>query len=144
MLRGAHHPIERAPGGVPAHAPPPRSRRRASRRSARQKCHGQNSRATLRPPPKKKGPPETTALVTRRSVWGESEAGRCASGLHGKQGEPRWGGTTPQTTPISVANYVSQPNGQRLNALLILAFFIFFGGLPSLQITTYYLTFNLY
>ncbi len=83
------------PGGVPAHAPPPRSGRRASRRSARQKCHDQNSRATLRPPPKKKGPPETTALVTRRSVWGESEADRCASGLHGKQGEPRWGHNPP-------------------------------------------------
>lgn len=46
-------------------------------------------------PPKKKGPPETTTLVTRRSVWGESEAGRCASGLHGKQGEPRWGHKPP-------------------------------------------------
>lgn len=95
-------------------------------------------------PKKKKGPPETTTLVTRRSVWGESEAGRCAFGLCGEARGSRAGRHNTQTTPICVVKPVSQQNGQRLNALLILAFFVFFGGWYSLQIKIYYLTFNLY
>ena len=144
MLRGSTTLLSAPPGGVPAHAPPPRSRRHASRRSARQKCHNQNSRATRRPPPKKRKGRQKRRPSSQGGVCGErvKQAG-VPPAFMGSKGS-RAGGTNPQTTPISVANYVSQPNWQRLNALLILAFFIFFGGLPSLQITTYYLTFNLY
>lgn len=59
------------PGGVPAHAPPPRSRRHASRRSARQKCHNQNSRATRRPPPKKRKGRQKRRPSSQGGVCGE-------------------------------------------------------------------------
>lgn len=140
MLRGSTTLLSAPPGGVPTHASP-RSGRHVSRRRARQKRHDPNSHTVRRPKKERAarndGPRHKEECVGR--MW---EAG-VPSAFVEKQGGPRWG-TNPQTTPISVANYVSQQNGQRLNALLILAFFVFFGGWYSLQIKIYYLTFNLY
>ena len=94
-------------------------------------------------PPKRKGR-QKRRPSSQGGVCGENVGGRCAFGLCGEARGSRAGRHNTQTTPICVVKPVSQQNGQRLNALLILAFFVFFGGWYSLQIKIYYLTFNLY
>ena len=90
-----------SPGGAyPPHVPPPRSGHYASRRRARQKRHAPNSLTTRRPPSKKKGPPEMTALVTRRSVWGECGRPVCLRPLWGSKGELRWATQHPDNAHL--------------------------------------------